>query len=247
MSALLASVTPRRIKASHRRRRRVASGRLVQRYYDQSIGRFLSVDPVTANSANGTNFNRYKYAENNPYKFVDPDGRQSLETLGPSSTVTTGSPFLDSLLKPSDVQAMGKGQMMREQLVSEISQSRSWKDVVLYVAIAMSAGTGASGRSPLVGAAAAEAKPASAFFSESRYGARVLGQMKQGDAHAFPLSVDTFAARDGIVRTVPDSRGAPVQMLTLRGEYKGRTGTFEYIKNKSNEIYHRFFRPEKLK
>jgi RHS repeat-associated protein len=218
-----------------------------QRYYDQSLGRFLSVDPVTANSANGTNFNRYKYAENNPYKFVDPDGRQSLETLGPSSTVTTGSPFLDSLLKPSDVQAMGKGQMMREQLVSEASQSRSWKDVVLYVAIAMSAGTGASGRSPLVGAAAAEAKPASAFFSESRYGARVLGQMKQGDAHAFPLSVDTFAARDGIVRTVPDSRGAPVQMLTLRGEYKGRTGTFEYIKNKSNEIYHRLFRPEKLK
>ena len=79
MSALLASVTPRRIKASHRRRRRVASGRLVQRYYDQSIGRFLSVDPVTANSANGSNFNRYKYAENNPYRFTDPDGRQSRE------------------------------------------------------------------------------------------------------------------------------------------------------------------------
>jgi RHS repeat-associated protein len=47
-----------------------------QRYYDPMIGRFLSVDPVTANSATGANFNRYWYANNNPYKFTDPDGRQ---------------------------------------------------------------------------------------------------------------------------------------------------------------------------
>lgn len=47
-----------------------------QRYYDPKIGRFLSVDPVTANSVGG-NFNRYWYANNNPYRFTDPDGRQS--------------------------------------------------------------------------------------------------------------------------------------------------------------------------
>ncbi|WP_052100847.1 RHS repeat-associated core domain-containing protein [Novilysobacter arseniciresistens] len=46
-----------------------------QRYYDPQIGRFLSVDPVTADSATGANFNRYWYANNNPYKFTDPDGR----------------------------------------------------------------------------------------------------------------------------------------------------------------------------
>lgn len=47
-----------------------------QRYYDPGIGRFLSVDPVTADGNTGGNFNRYKYAANNPYKFTDPDGRQ---------------------------------------------------------------------------------------------------------------------------------------------------------------------------
>src|SRR6202008_2405914 len=47
-----------------------------QRYYDPSIGRFLSVDPVTADGSTGANFNRYKYAANNPYSFNDPDGRQ---------------------------------------------------------------------------------------------------------------------------------------------------------------------------
>ena len=46
-----------------------------QRYYDPRIGRFWSVDPVTAFSSPGLNFNRYAYANNNPYKFTDPDGR----------------------------------------------------------------------------------------------------------------------------------------------------------------------------
>jgi hypothetical protein len=41
------------------------------------VGRFLSVDPVTASSINGGNFNRYWYANNNPYKFMDPDGRKA--------------------------------------------------------------------------------------------------------------------------------------------------------------------------
>ncbi|MGN7726481.1 RHS repeat domain-containing protein [Luteimonas sp. 22616] len=48
-----------------------------QRYYDPQIGRFLSRDPVTANPNTGANFNAYWYANNNPYKFSDPDGRQA--------------------------------------------------------------------------------------------------------------------------------------------------------------------------
>ncbi len=43
-----------------------------QRYYDPLAGRFLSVDPIEANAAS---FNRYWYANNNPYKYIDPDGR----------------------------------------------------------------------------------------------------------------------------------------------------------------------------
>ena len=46
-----------------------------QRYYDPMIGRFLSVDPVSARSS-GDNFNRYWYANNNPYTNTDPDGRE---------------------------------------------------------------------------------------------------------------------------------------------------------------------------
>src|SRR5690606_28525498 len=46
-----------------------------QRYYDPALGRFLSVDPVTVDANTGANYNRYWYANNNPYTFMDPDGQ----------------------------------------------------------------------------------------------------------------------------------------------------------------------------
>ncbi|NZA25923.1 hypothetical protein H0E84_05960 [Luteimonas sp. SJ-92] len=46
-----------------------------QRYYDAGIGVFLSVDPVTALGNPVGQFHRYRYANGNPYSFIDPDGR----------------------------------------------------------------------------------------------------------------------------------------------------------------------------
>jgi RHS repeat-associated protein len=46
-----------------------------QRYMDPQLGMFLSVDPVVVDIKSGAKFNRYAYALNNPYKFIDPDGR----------------------------------------------------------------------------------------------------------------------------------------------------------------------------
>lgn len=40
--------------------------------------RWLSVDPVKAEPNSGQNFNRYKYANNNPYSFTDPNGRRDI-------------------------------------------------------------------------------------------------------------------------------------------------------------------------
>jgi RHS repeat-associated protein len=46
-----------------------------QRYYDPVAGRFLSIDPVVTDANTGSSFNRYAYGENNPHKYIDPDGR----------------------------------------------------------------------------------------------------------------------------------------------------------------------------
>jgi len=55
------------------------------RYYDPVAMRFLSPDPVYVDLTMGGNFNRYWYANNNPYTFVDPDGRCGTNIEGNSS------------------------------------------------------------------------------------------------------------------------------------------------------------------
>ncbi|OGA24701.1 MAG: hypothetical protein A3I02_02000 [Betaproteobacteria bacterium RIFCSPLOWO2_02_FULL_67_26] len=45
------------------------------RYYDPVVGRFMGVDAQGFDEKNLHSFNRYAYGNNNPYKFVDPDGR----------------------------------------------------------------------------------------------------------------------------------------------------------------------------
>ena len=44
------------------------------RYYDPSLGRFLSIDAAGFDETNPQSFNRYAYANNNPHRYVDPDG-----------------------------------------------------------------------------------------------------------------------------------------------------------------------------
>lgn len=44
------------------------------RYYDPVVGRFYGVDPVGFVESNPMSFNRYLYVNDNPYKYVDPNG-----------------------------------------------------------------------------------------------------------------------------------------------------------------------------
>lgn len=51
------------------------------RYYNPVLGRFMGVDPKGFDTDNLHSFNRYAYANNNPYKYVDPDGRTALQAV----------------------------------------------------------------------------------------------------------------------------------------------------------------------
>lgn len=74
-----------------------------QRYYDPVIGRFYSNDPVGFNTDNLMMFNRYAYANNNPYKYVDPDGR----TSWPTEKNSTGKVVVTSSYGPRDTGIKG--------------------------------------------------------------------------------------------------------------------------------------------
>ncbi|MFH0769583.1 MAG: RHS repeat-associated core domain-containing protein [Chloroflexota bacterium] len=44
------------------------------RYYDPTIGRFISPDTIVPQSANPQALNRYSYVLNNPLRYTDPTG-----------------------------------------------------------------------------------------------------------------------------------------------------------------------------
>ena len=53
------------------------------RYYDPAIGRFMGTDPNGVNLGIQSSFSIYAYGGNNPYKYVDPDGREiSVSVIG---------------------------------------------------------------------------------------------------------------------------------------------------------------------
>lgn len=70
------------------------------RYYDPVIGRFYSNDPVDAlghmqrGNSIAHGFNRYTYANNNPYKYVDPDGEFGLIGALIGATVEAASQII---------------------------------------------------------------------------------------------------------------------------------------------------------
>ena len=46
------------------------------RYYDSSMGRFVSADTVVPSASNPQTLNRYSYCLNNPLKYIDPSGNK---------------------------------------------------------------------------------------------------------------------------------------------------------------------------
>jgi len=61
------------------------------RWYDPVTGRFMAIDPVGVKEENIHSFNRYAYANNNPYKYIDPDGRDSFLVSRPLDLPVKGN------------------------------------------------------------------------------------------------------------------------------------------------------------
>jgi RHS repeat-associated protein len=110
-----------------------------QRYYDQQVGVFLSVDPVTAYTSPGLGFHRFWYANGNPYRFTDPDGRkaQSYQSnLCGLSGCETGSfkanpPLRRKTVAQNGMKAKAKAAEVKKALADPFVQSemqKSWEE-----------------------------------------------------------------------------------------------------------------------
>ena len=60
------------------------------RYYDATIGRFISADTIVQDITNPQTLNRYSYCLNNPLKYIDPSGHWSWGWLKTLAKVAVG-------------------------------------------------------------------------------------------------------------------------------------------------------------
>lgn len=84
------------------------------RYYDPVAGRFMGIDPKGFDEANIHSFNRYAYANNNPYKFVDPDGEVGILVFVAAVVVlSVGDALVDGVIDATfgSTPAVGSGEI----------------------------------------------------------------------------------------------------------------------------------------
>ncbi len=79
------------------------------------------------------------------------------------------------------------------------------------------------------------------FFTGAKYSQKVINQIKTGDYHAFPDSVLAFQEA-GHVTKITGGDGVVRDMLKIPGEYRGKKGVFEFIKEADGTINHRLFK-----
>ena len=103
-----------------------------------------------------------------------------------------------------------------------------------------SSGAGKAGAGSSVGAKGNSV--AGDFFEGTKYTDKVLGQIKTGDLHAFPESVKAFQEA-GQITKITGGDGVVRDMLKIPGEYRGKQGVFEFIKEPDGTINHRLFKP----
>jgi RHS repeat-associated protein len=66
------------------------------RYYELTVGRFISPDTIISDPANPQSFNRYSYCLNNSLKYTDPTGHDQIITAtGTSVNVQEGYSICD--------------------------------------------------------------------------------------------------------------------------------------------------------
>ena len=84
-----------------------------RRYYGSRLGRFTTTDPLTTlrkNRLDPQRWNRYTYVRNNPFRYVDPDGRElrttQLQRMTEIGGLGTGKlDIVDGVLDVSGIQS----------------------------------------------------------------------------------------------------------------------------------------------
>ncbi|MEL4427356.1 RHS repeat-associated core domain-containing protein, partial [Shewanella indica] len=155
------------------------------RYYDPLIGRFYANDPVGFRDVHS--FNRYAYGNNNPYKYVDPDGKTGVLAYTPTSSPvgTTGMEKLSLEQQSAGVNAV----MDAAPIVGDIKAIQEAASNPTGVNIAAAA----IGAIPLIGDAAAAGIKGSKVFSKEKQALVEMAKMDKKNGGVTQGDMDAYA------------------------------------------------------
>jgi RHS repeat-associated protein len=95
------------------------------RYYMPLLGRFTGIDPVEFVPEQPHSFNRYAYANNNPYRYVDPDGRYAIPLLALATVLVVAGN--SDAMKPENIALRAKSlSQAGERLSNALSRASNW-------------------------------------------------------------------------------------------------------------------------
>lgn len=219
------------------------------RYYNPMLGRFMGIDPVDFNPDNIHSFNRYAYANNNPFKFIDPDGRNPLNIFD----YYYFAKDVGNLLVKEIVYgiAIANGEYgVADQISQEL---RSGEAVTAAIESTIGLISFVPNTTQIIRAQRIAERAKNVVEPKRIYSARELMRRAENPRinnipnpnHNFPESfnAEIFKGNKTIVRD-------NYYLYTKRGTLNGHSGVFEIgvrpsISGRTETITHRFFRPDK--
>jgi RHS repeat-associated protein len=191
------------------------------RYY-QARGQFLSPDPVGPSPGNIFSFNRYAYANNNPIRNTDPDGRSVLLALAgvlyETGSFVSGNGFHGSRIAGALVDGYnGEGAGVKGALVQDAG-------IVLTVATLGAAGpeaAGAEGTTEVIAGGETEA---------------AAGEATEASETAGSYRPSRSLPRDEHGNAVPDSDAPHTQLGTKSGRNGDYTQAREWGRDENGKL-----------
>jgi RHS repeat-associated protein len=121
------------------------------RYYNGGTSRFMAVDPLPGEVTAPQSWNRYVYAQNNPLKFVDPDGRSATLAGGLIGGVLGGGIALVQGRSWREVGAAAAGGAVAGAMMGSVIDTGGASLGVMVAAGAMSGAAGAMTENVVLG------------------------------------------------------------------------------------------------
>ena len=160
------------------------------RYYSSVLGRFMGVDPEDFSESNIHSFNRYAYGNNNPYKYVDPDGRFALPIVWGAiagGALITSAAIYNYTQNPQAKAAADRvlnwiNSITWSQSISADAGKAGSATGCIYLCDGVTAGQRTPSGRPYVGSADdKDARARGARDGREREGAKIIDEYQKGD------------------------------------------------------------------